>query len=140
MWQIKWHLLFPVLISITIFLIYSISLDNPFYWDDEELITNNYVLRTPLNFKNYFIANPIPQRPVTTLSFVIDYSLFGLKPVGFHMTQIVLHIVNTILIFFIANLILDKKWLVFLATFLFAFHPVHTEAVNLFLGRVDLFF
>jgi len=131
-------LLFILALIGIIFLIYSISLDNPFYWDDEGLIVNNYSLRTPLNFKNYFVSNPIPQRPLVTLSFAIDYSIFGLNPFGYHLTQIIIHIFNTLLVFYIAHLIFKDKWVSVLSGAVFAFHPIHTEAVSLFLGRSDL--
>ena len=131
-------LLFLSVTAIIIFLIYTISLDNPFYWDDEELVVNNYVLRTPLNFKNYFFSNPIPQRPVVTFSFALNYVIFGLKPFGYHLTQILLHICNTALVFYIANLTFRSERVSALSGAIFALHPIHTEAVNLFLGRSDL--
>ena len=130
-------LVIVVLIGV-IFIIFGSTLNNPFYWDDEGLIVNNYALRTPLNFKNYFFSNPIPQRPLVTFSFAIDYSLFGLKPFGYHITQIILHILNTVLVFYIAYLIFKNKWVSVFSGAVFAFHPIHTEALDLFLGRSDL--
>ena len=134
----KRKLLFLSVTAIIIYFIYSISLDNLFYWDDEELVVNNYVLRTPLNFKNYFSSNPIPQRPVVTFSFALNYVISGLKPFGYHLTQILLHICNTVLVFYIAHLIFRNGLVSALSGVIFAFHPIHTEAVNLFLGRSDL--
>lgn len=131
-------LLFLSATAIIVFLIYAISLDNPFYWDDEELVVNNYVLRTPLNFKNYFFSNPIPQRPVVTLSFAVNYSLSGVTPFGYHLTQILLHVFNTILVFYLSFIITKNEFVSALSGTIFAFHPIHTEAVDLFLGRSDL--
>src|SRR3989304_7572397 len=129
--QSKLWLLSLVAIAGLILLIYSNSLNNPFYWDDEGLIVNNYALRTPLNFKHFFSSNPIPQRPLVTFSFAIDYSLFGLKPFGYHLTQIFLHILNTILVFYIAHLIFKNNLVSIFSGAIFAFHPIHTEAIDL---------
>ncbi len=79
-------------------------------------------------------------RPITNLSYGLDYAIWGLEPLGYHITDLMLHTLNSILVFvFIRNL--DGKrgvWVAFLAASIFALHPVHIETVPAIARRADL--
>ena len=76
--------------------------------------------------------------PVTWLSFMIDFELFGLNPGQFHRTNVVFHIANTILWFLLFSTMTGTLWKsVFLAG-LFAMHPLQVESVAWVTERKDV--
>jgi tetratricopeptide (TPR) repeat protein len=82
-------------------------------------------------------------RPLLYLTFIADKYLFGLEESFMHLDNILLHGLNTLLVFFIALRIYRKNGvesalLPFVASLLFALHPINTEAVNWISGRTDL--
>lgn len=125
-------------------LVYANSLANKFVWDDALTIVNNDFIKSwknlPLFFSKSYLVLSCEQtyRPVVTFSYLLDYSIFGLNPFGYHLSSILLHIFNAILLFFFINLITVNKKLALLASLLFALHPVNTEAVNVISFREDL--
>ncbi|XP_059608206.1 protein O-mannosyl-transferase TMTC1-like [Phlebotomus argentipes] len=78
-------------------------------------------------------------RPLTTLTFRINYLMFGLEPLWFHMTNILLHAFVCVLFsrvcFVVAHL---ERNFATMAGILFALHPIHTEAVTGIVGRADV--
>jgi len=112
---------------------------NRFLWDDLDLIVKNYEIRSlfPLS-KFIFSTSTIPQRPVMNLSFALDFGLWGLNPAGYHLTQILLHTLNSVAVMLLLLRLLGSRQAAFFAGLLFALHPVHSEAVTAFLGRSEL--
>jgi hypothetical protein len=81
-------------------------------------------------------------RPLTNLSFLADFLLFGGNPAGYHLTNILLHLANAILVYFLATALLGKDRSTgsysLLAALFFALHPVNSEAVVWISARTDL--
>ncbi len=82
-------------------------------------------------------------RPLTTLTFFFDKAFWGLEPGFMHLENIILHTLNTILVFLIAEKVftavnVEKYELPLLSALLFALHPINTETVNWISGRFDL--
>ena len=77
-------------------------------------------------------------RPVVTFSYFIDYSLWHLNPAGFHLTNILLHAVNVVLVYLLVSAVSRSRTTAFLTSILFALHPILTEAVNGISYREDL--
>jgi tetratricopeptide (TPR) repeat protein len=79
-------------------------------------------------------------RPVTTLSLLFNYAVLGNGPdaTGYHVLNVLLHAVNVWLVFDLALLVLGSIRPAFLASALWAVHPVGTEAVSNVVGRADL--
>lgn len=105
-------------LSIIIFLtliVYVNSFQNDFVYDDSEVIVENIFIRNWKNFakifsKDYFrLAVEIAYRPICTLTFFIDYSLWKLNVFGWHLTNIALHLANAILIYFLVSLIFSQS-------------------------------
>ena len=131
-------------------LCYLPSLSNKFAFDDRSAIEENMDLRptTPLAalFANDFWGTPLRSnrsnksyRPLTVLSFRLNYSLHELDPFGYHLVNLILHAVVSVQIFGLANRLrpgLRRGGL--LAALLFASHPVHSEAVCNTVGRAEL--
>lgn len=78
--------------------------------------------------------------PVTLLSYALEYEFAGPNARVFHVTNIILHTINSVLVFvFIRRLLGNKEWAFFVAL-LFAIHPMHLESVAWISARKDLLF
>jgi len=67
--------------------------------------------------------------PLTWTSFLLDGQLFGINAAGFHLTNMLLHVANVLLVFYIVNNMTGRLWGSAIVAFLFAIHPQHVEAV-----------
>lgn len=147
----KWHnnpavmAFFVVCASI---FVYANSLPGEFIWDDMEQIVENPVIMDLHNVPSFFtsdlwrlISNPAVEsnyyRPLFLLSLATDYSLWGLNPPGYHMTNIILHSLSSLLVFLIGRKLLGSNISAFVGGMLFAVHPVHVESVAWISGRTD---
>jgi protein O-mannosyl-transferase len=92
--------------------------------------------------KNYWYpkAGDGLYRPVTTLSLLVNYSVFGNGPngSGYHVVNFLLHAVNVWLLYELALLLFRRAGPAFFAAALWAVHPIGTEAVTSIVGRSDL--
>ena len=129
------------------------------HWDDIKYILNTEFLR-PLTidnvirmFSEFYSSN---WHPVTWLSYAIDFSLWGENAPAFKLTNIVIHLLNAILVFYLTYQILgiikhskinslagltdnwDEILAAMVAALLFAVHPQHVESVAWVSGRKDL--
>jgi hypothetical protein len=76
--------------------------------------------------------------PLTWLSLQLDTTLFGSKPLGFHLTNIVLHALTALLLFGVLWKMTGAKWRSWLVAVLFAVHPLHVESVAWVAERKDV--
>ena len=126
------------------FAAYLNALSNTFVFDDVYVISGNYFIRDWQNIfglftSKYFAASgELSYRPVVTLSYFVDYSLWHLNPMGYHLTNIVLHTLNSVLLFFFVQLMVKNTPVAFLASLFFICHPVLSEAVNAVSYREDI--
>jgi tetratricopeptide (TPR) repeat protein len=132
------HLLPIALLVCVSAIVYFNSLSNGFVYDDLGTIVENIHIKSFANYLSSFY-NPsyfkisggeASYRPVATLSYYLLYAIFDVNPIGYHLTSVVLHIFNVILVYLMAHVILDHKRPAVIAGLLFACHPVNTEAVN----------
>uniref|UniRef100_A0A8C7Z1F5 Protein O-mannosyl-transferase TMTC3 n=1 Tax=Oryzias sinensis TaxID=183150 RepID=A0A8C7Z1F5_9TELE len=124
------------------------SLSCGFVFDDVSAILDNKDLRpaTPLHnlFLNDFWGTPMTEershksyRPLTVLTFRLNYLFSELSAASYHLLNIILHAAVCVLFLRVCRLFLDKtSGLV--AALLFAVHPIHTEAVTGVVGRAEL--
>jgi hypothetical protein len=142
----KFNLLAIALISIIGLAIYFNSFKNGFVYDDDFLVVKNSYLRSWRYIPNIFATDIFRgsgeesafYRPIQTLSYLIDYSLWKLNPLGYHLTNFLLHFFNAILIYFLVNLISLNKKISLITALFFIIYPIHTEAVTYISGRADL--
>ena len=125
-------------------LVYQNALSNGFTYDDSVVIVENYYIKHPdrlpaLFDERYFkFFGEESYRPLVSLTYFFDYYLWGLSARGFHLTNLLLHAVNSCLFFvFFSRLFRGARW-VFFAALLFVVHPVMTEAVNAIGFREEL--
>lgn len=134
----------PLVLVIIPCLIYLPFLRNQLVWDDEQFIYNNaYVreFRIPELLTQNTIAgageNSNYYRPLTSLSFALDYQVWGLNPIGYHLTNLVLHTTAGLLLFqLLVTLGLSQRASFWLSAAFLA-HPVQTEAVTYANSRGD---
>jgi len=140
----KVTILLVVIIALAAFSIYIPTLKSGFLWDDVQLIT--HPLKTSNNPYGFFFGSGLYYRPILHLFMALDYSFWHLKPPGYHITNILLHILNSLLIFAVGIYLLKNKKMgsggipsfPFLAAMIFALHPIHTESVAWISGRTDV--
>lgn len=109
--------------------------------DDIFLIVENLAIRG-MSFENlktvFSTYDPELYIPLVFVSYQLNWLISGLEPFGFHLTNILLHVINALLVARILFQLSGKKWLSIFAGLLFAVHPLHTEAVVWLAGRKDL--
>ena len=143
----KKHLGLLVVVSIALAVIipYFNSLQNPFIWDEEEIIVKNPIIKDwqylPYLFKTDIFARPIMEggfyRPIYMLSFMVNYHLWGLNVVSYHLFSVVLHVLNALLLYILLLKLGLQKKVAWLSSALFAIFPVNSEAVSLIAARVE---
>lgn len=121
---------------------------NGFVWDDQQFIVGDPLLRSLLPLSRFFQSlgaveegtiYPITgQRPLMTFSLALDYRFWRLNPVGYHLTNLILHLLCVFLVALFSWRMSQSREAGFLAGALFALHPGHAEGVIAFLGRSDL--
>ncbi len=141
------RLIILILILVTLFT-YANTLKNDFVWDDVFFIVNNNYVKNLNSIPQYFysvktyatILDYHIFRPLRTLSFALEYKLWGLNPFGFHLTNIILHLLNVLIVYFLISRLTSNRNLGFISALIFSLHPVQTEAVAWIKGRADLLF
>jgi 4-amino-4-deoxy-L-arabinose transferase-like glycosyltransferase len=76
--------------------------------------------------------------PLTLLSHILDYQLFGPNPVGHHFVNLLFHITNALLLFWILTNLTGVTWPSAFVAAVFALHPVHVESVAWAAERKDV--
>jgi tetratricopeptide (TPR) repeat protein len=132
------------------FIAYLPSLRNDFVWDDKEVIQKSHFLYKASSIKNIIIPQEREYkkaryyRPVHYASIVLDKYIWGVESLGFHLSNIIFHAINSLLFFYLFRLLLiefrikDPELTSFLGSLLFVFHPIHTESVSWIAGRTDM--
>ena len=121
------------------------SVKNDFVnWDDIIYIMNNDMIHSfsleniSKIFSTYWMGN---YHPFAILSFTFDYQFFKITPQGYHFHNMVLHLVNTALVYFFCFHLMNRRvGIATVAALLFAVHPMHVESVAWISERKDLLY
>lgn len=130
-----------ILAYITVFSFYPALSANFINLDDTAMVINNqYIKDLSINnvidiFSNYHYRL---YHPVVTISYAIEYYFFKLDPFVYHINNILLHLLNIFLVFFIFQKLTKSFVISYIVSFLFAVHPVHVEVVAWISSRKDL--
>jgi len=117
---------------------YFPALNAGFIWDDDRYVTNNPLLTAPDGLRRIWFSLDSPSQyfPLTYTSFRIERALWGLRPFGYHLTNLLLHIANALLVWrLLARLNVPGA---LLAAGIFALHPVQAESVAWVTERKNL--
>ena len=129
------------LITILLVAVYGSTFTNRFVWDDLDVIVKNSLLENFTNLPKLFLYEDRTgdgltgyYRPVTYISFLLDRSIWGLNPVGFNITNVILHISAVLLFYRVLFALFKKERVAFVAALIFALHPIAVESVNFHAG------
>jgi Flp pilus assembly protein TadD len=145
----KWLLLLllPLLILIT----YSHSLHSPFVFDDIEHVASNPAIQiSDLTFKNLrqaAVESPLSARPITYITFAINYFFHEHEVYGYRLFNMAIHMLNGLLLFFflvntfklpvLQGKIKQPFWVAYLATLIWVVHPLQTQSVTYIMQRMN---
>lgn len=112
-------------------------------WDDYHLINANHAIRelSWKNIKEIFTSGYVGTYiPLTILSFAIEYKFFKLNPLISHLTNLIFHLFNVILVFWLIHLLGKNLLLSFIVALLFGIHPLRVESVAWATERKDMLY
>jgi Flp pilus assembly protein TadD len=120
-------LLALALVAVT-FLAYAPVWHAGFVWDDETLITENRLIKASDGlYRFWFTTEPDDYWPLTSTAWWLEWRLWGASPMGYHVVNVLLHAVNTVLVWMVLRrLKIPGAWL---AALVFAIHPVNVATV-----------
>ncbi len=123
-----------ILLAVAILAIYWQVVNYSFIlFDDEDYVLLNSRLRIGFTFENiyWFLTSSYAANwhPVTWFSHILDVKLFGLNAMGHHLTSVVLHGANSILLFLFLQRFTGSIWRSAAVAALFAIHPLNVESV-----------
>jgi tetratricopeptide (TPR) repeat protein len=111
-------------------------------FDDDVYLTENPHVRAGLTPKSIgwaFTATYASNwHPLTWLSHMLDVQLYGMNPGQHHLTNVLFHLINTLLLFLVLSQMTEKVWQSAFVAALFALHPLHAESVAWVSERKDL--
>jgi hypothetical protein len=150
------HLLLSVFIATLVVALYLPSLDHDFVnWDDPLYVTKNPDLgNLSLHSIGKLFTTVVSSNwhPLTMLSLKLDYGIWGLNPRGYHLTNIALHTLNCLFVFFLSlqlvnslngfakNSANNATIIAAFSAIFFGIHPIHVESVAWISERKDLLY
>jgi tetratricopeptide (TPR) repeat protein len=134
-----------------VFLIYSSSLQGPFVLDDERNIENNPAIRLTRfswsGLKKAAADSPLANRPLTYVSFALNYYFHNYRTFGFRLVNIMIHMSAGILLFLFIKTTIglpalqprfgNSRWLPYIAVLIWLVHPLHTQSVTYIVQRMS---
>ncbi|MBU4258693.1 MAG: tetratricopeptide repeat protein [Proteobacteria bacterium] len=111
-------------------------------YDDGLYVTENPHVQAGLNRESIIWAfttgHAANWHPLTWLSHMLDIDIYGLNPIGHHLTNLQFHILNSILLFLVLKMMTGALWQSSFVAALFALHPLHVESVAWVSERKDV--
>lgn len=110
--------------------------------DDNVYVTQNSRVQSGINSKSiqwaFLTTHAEFWHPLTWLSLILDYEFYGLHAGGYHITNLILHILSSLLLFWLFNRMSNEIWKSAFVAALFALHPLHVESVAWVAERKDV--
>ncbi|MFQ5455594.1 MAG: tetratricopeptide repeat protein [Nitrospirota bacterium] len=141
-------------IYLSLFLVISIPLilyinflHAPFQYDDIHQITGNPYIKDIRNIPRFFKESRTTSleekqskayRPLLTTTFAINYYFGRLDPYGYHLVNLILHIITSLLLYLIVWKMTNEKMTALFSSLIFAAHPFNTEVINYITARSSL--
>jgi hypothetical protein len=113
-------------------------------FDDNLYVYENAYVQSGLNWNSigYAFSTELAKEsgctPLVWLSLMLDFQIFGLNPQGFHLMNLLFHVMNTILLFLVLSRMTKRLWLSAFVACLFAIHPLHVESIAWISERKDV--
>jgi len=129
-----------LLVSVVVVLLAYINVYYVGYiWDD-----NFFMLQGIRGFQHFSLVGGtgVYYRPLVGVTLGVDHLLWGWKPWGYHLTNLVFHCLNVLMVFWVVTILLEgeehRDWIAFSAALFFGLYPLNTESVCWISGRTDL--
>lgn len=129
-------------LAVVVALAFLPGLDGNFLsWDDPRYVTRNSHIQSfswqtvVWAFTSFDAAN---WHPLTWLSLALDHWFYGLEPFGYHLTNLIIHAMNAILVFLVLYRLTGSPWRSLAVAVLFAVHPLRVESVSWVAERKDV--
>jgi tetratricopeptide (TPR) repeat protein len=131
-----------LLVLITVGLYWPVLRHGFINLDDPDYVTGNPRVQAGLAFESirwaFFSFHSSNWHPLTWLSHMLDCQLYGLKPAGHHLTNVLFHVANVLLLFLWLRDMTGALWRSAVVAALFAVHPLHVESVAWVAERKDV--
>ncbi len=125
------------LIIAVIFLAYLPSLNGGFLLDDDQLLTANDLVKSSDGLYRFCCTSKaVDYWPATNATFWIEWRLWEIKPAGYHVTNLILHVVESLLVWIVLRRLSVPG--AFWAAMIFAVHPVNVESAAWIASRKNL--
>jgi hypothetical protein len=147
---LKKRFFYLILCSLVV-LVYLPTFSGEFIMDDKSFIENNSSIKENQSLVSYFtqedgatetwegdVEHTGYYRPLINLTYRIDYMLWGMNPIGFRTSNVILHILSCLFLYNIIIVLVNDRKAAFLATIIFALHPVNTEPVSWIAARNNI--
>ncbi len=110
---------------------FGLSLSASFHFDDYAILSDP-VLTSPSGW--WQVWKPLETRPLTNFTFWLNHQAGGRNPAGYHVLNLLLHLASVLLLWNVLQRMIPRR-AAFLATTLFALHPIQTEAIVYIFAR-----
>ena len=131
-----------ILVLLVIAVFWQMSNYEFLVYDDNLYVTDNRYVQSGFSKESIVWAfttnHPHFWMPLTWLTLMLDFELFGLNAGGYHITNLLFHIFNTLLLFFVLQKMTGAFWRSLFVAALFALHPLHVESVAWVTERKDV--
>jgi len=131
-----------LLTAFTLAVFWQVQFNDFILYDDPSYVTSNRHVQSGLTGRGIFWALTTTDvsnwHPLMWLSLMLDFDLFRLNPAGYHWTNLLFHIANTILLFTVFRRMTEDIWRSAFVAALFAIHPLHVESVAWISERKDV--
>jgi len=130
---------YPLLLFVIAIGVFSPSIFMDFTYDDYLVVLDDPRIRQ-WDIGGYFTRDEQApgSRLVRTISFMLDYALFGFSPAGYHIQNLFWHALCAVLSFFLLRKLTHQPTFSFFGTLIFAIHPIHVEAVANISNRKEM--
>jgi Flp pilus assembly protein TadD len=137
------RLVASLLLTVTVATAYAPALTNGFVsHDDERYVVANPHVRQGLTadalrwaWTAFYASN---WHPLTWMSHMLDWQLYGERPAGHHLTNVLLHLANALILLLVLESLTGAPWRAAFVALAFAVHPLHVESVAWVAERKDL--
>ena len=135
-------IVYLILIVITLVVFLQVNHYDFTNYDDNTYVTENSVIQSGITLNGFCWAFSTRSadlwNPLIWLSFMFDYQLHGLNAGGYHLTNLILHVMSALLLFWLFSRMTGTIWKSAFVASLFALHPLHVESVAWIAERKDV--
>jgi len=140
--QIQALIVYIVLTLVTLAVFWQVNQFDFVNFDDPVYVTENSHIQSGITLGGFRWAFSTKYfglwNPLIWLSFMFDYQLHGLNAGGYHLTNLILHVMSSLLLFWLFNRMTGAIWRSAFVAALFALHPLHVESVAWISERKDV--